>query len=167
LKAVSNAGPLIHLSWIDHLDLLRHLFAEVVVPAQVADEVLRADDAVAGVTALRGVFATGLITVVEVSDLAALRERSRLLDIGEAAALELMRQLRADIVLLDDRRARIEAERLGMPMTGTVGLLKQARERGVIPSVIPILTELRRLGFWCSDALLERMQREERGDDQG
>jgi predicted nucleic acid-binding protein len=105
--------------------------------------------------------------VVEVSDLAALRERSRLLDIGEAAALELMRQLRADIVLLDDRRARIEAERLGMPMTGTVGLLKQARERGVIPSVIPILTELRRLGFWCSDALLERMQREERGDDQG
>ena len=82
---------------------------------------------------------------------------------GEAAALELTRQLRADIVLLDDRRARVEAERLGMPMTGTVGLLKQARDRGMIPSVMPALAELRRLGFWCSDALIERIQREERG----
>lgn len=162
MRAVSNAGPLIHLSWIGHLDLLQRLFTEVIVPAQVADEVLRADDAVTGVTSLRAVFAAGLITVVEISDLTALRERSGFLDMGEAAALELMRQLRTDIVLLDDRRTRIEAECLGMPMTGTVGILRQARERGVIPSVMPALTELRRLGFWCSDVLVERIQREER-----
>ena len=145
------------------LDLLQHLFAEVMVPAHVADEVLRADDAVPGVTSLRAVFGAGLLTVVEVSDVVILRERSGVLDMGEAAALELTRQLRADIVLLDDRRARVEAERLGMPMTGTVGLLKQARDRGMIPSVMPALAELRRLGFWCSDALIERIQREERG----
>lgn len=121
MRAVSNAGPLIHLSWIGRLDLLGLLFAEVVAPSQVVDEVLRGGDAVRGSASLRAAFAAGLISVVEVTDVAALRERSVVLDMGEAAALELMWQLQADIVLLDDRWARIEAERLGMPMTGTVG----------------------------------------------
>jgi|GEM_PF-6607568 len=42
MKSVTNTGPLIHLSWIDHLDLLPALFAEVMAPLAVQNEVLRA-----------------------------------------------------------------------------------------------------------------------------
>jgi predicted nucleic acid-binding protein len=43
VRAVSNAGPIIHLSWIGRLDLLATVFEEVLVPLAVREEVLRAE----------------------------------------------------------------------------------------------------------------------------
>lgn len=58
MRAVANAGPLIHLSWIGRLDLLPALFDEVLVPLAVQDEVLHAGPDVLGLAALRAAFAT-------------------------------------------------------------------------------------------------------------
>ena len=54
MRAVSNAGPIIHLSWIDLLDLLAALFEEVLVPVAVREEVLRAGPHVPGIQAIHG-----------------------------------------------------------------------------------------------------------------
>ncbi|HYU20385.1 MAG TPA: DUF3368 domain-containing protein, partial [Chloroflexota bacterium] len=63
MRAVSNAGPLIHLSWIDRLDLLDELFEEVVVPDGVADEILRTGTDVVGGDAIRAALAAGWLPV--------------------------------------------------------------------------------------------------------
>ena len=60
VKAIASAGPLIHLSWIDQLDLLPCLFDAVLVPFAVRDEVLQASPDVPGVRALRAAFASEL-----------------------------------------------------------------------------------------------------------
>ena len=145
MRAVANAGPLIHLSWIDELDLLPALFEEFLVPLAVRDEVLRASPDVPGVPALRAV-----VTFLTAD-----------LDLGESEAIVLMHEVAADLLLLDERRGRELAEGQGLPIMGTIGILRTARNRGLIPAVTPLLDELRRREFRVSAQLVEQIRREE------
>jgi predicted nucleic acid-binding protein len=54
-----------------------------------------------------------------------------------------------------------DAAQRGLPMTGTLGILRTARDRGLVPAVLPLLAELRRLGFRISDELVAEVRREE------
>lgn len=161
MNAVTNAGPLIHLSWIDHLDLLPALFAEVLAPLAVQNEVLRASPDTPGMLALQEVFASDWLKVQVVADSSAVATLRNDLDPGESEAIVLMRETRADLLLLDERRARALAQRAGLPITGTIGILRMARERGLIPAVTPLLENLRRRGFRVGTELVEQIRREE------
>ncbi len=161
MRAVTDAGPLIHLSWIGRLDLLPLLFDELVAPVAVRDEALRAPPDIPGVTALRDAFAAGWPAVRPVVDVAAVETLRAGLDQGEAEAIVLMREADADIVLLDERRARQYAAQRGLSMTGTLGILKTARDRGHVPAVLPLLAELRQRGFRIRDELVAEIRREE------
>ena len=161
MRAVSNAGPVIHLSWVGRLDLLRAIFAAVLVPLAVRDEVLRAGPDVPGIQAIRDAFAAGWLRVQPVIDAAAVLPLTTELDRGEAEAIVLMRETRADLRLLDERRARARAVHEGLRITGTIGILQLARDRGLVPAVAPVLEELRRHGFWVGTELVERIQRDE------
>lgn len=63
MRAVADAGPLIHLSWIDRIDLLPLLFEEILVPESVRDEVLITPEAAPGAGALRHAFSEGWLPV--------------------------------------------------------------------------------------------------------
>ena len=71
---------------------------------------------------------------------------------GEATAIGLALQLRADLLLIDDRQARTIAERLNLPCAGTLHLLQRAKQKGVIPLVRPILDALILAEFRISKA---------------
>lgn len=161
MRAVTNAGPLIHLSWIDQLDLLRTLFDELLAPLAVRDECLRAGPDVPGITAIRDAFAAGWLTVQPVADRTPVEALTAELDRGEAEAIVLMREVRADLLLLDERRARGRAQREGLPITGTIGVLRLARDRGLVSAVAPLLVELQRLGFRVGAELVAQVRREE------
>jgi uncharacterized protein len=118
VKAVANAGPLIHLSWIDQLNLLPILFDEVLVPLAVQDEVLRASPDVPGVPALRAAFASEWLNVQTVTDRSAFTNLTVDLDLGESEAIVLVREVVADLLLLDERRGREIAERQSLPLMG-------------------------------------------------
>jgi hypothetical protein len=64
------------------------------------------------------------------------------LDSGEAEALSLALEMRASLVLLDESAARLQARRLGIPVTGVLGILREARRTGRIPT---LRTEIQRL----------------------
>jgi uncharacterized protein len=69
---------------------------------------------------------------------------------GEAAALALARASQARLVLLDERRARREAARLGLPVAGSLSVLVAAKQRGLLPAVAPVVDQMiaqgRRIG---------------------
>jgi predicted nucleic acid-binding protein len=163
VRAVADAGPIIHLSWIDRLDLLSALFEEVLVPAAVEHEVLRAGLTEPGVAAIRAAFTAGSLLVRPVQDPEAVArlQMATGLDRGESEAIALLHEAGADVLLIDERRARRYAERAALPVTGTIGLLSRSRDRGLIPAVAPVLDDLRQQGFWISPELLERVRREE------
>jgi hypothetical protein len=66
---------------------------------------------------------------------------------GEAEALMLALELREAVVVLDDALARRVAETLGLNVTGTLGLLLDAKRAGLITAVGPLLDQLEALRF--------------------
>ncbi|MFA4646625.1 DUF3368 domain-containing protein [Pyrococcus kukulkanii] len=142
---VSNTSPLIGLSNIRHLDILRKLFEEIIIPPAVAEEF--------------GEKLPSWVIVRPVSDEKFVKVLSYSLGKGEAEAIALALELNADIIILDDLKARKFAEDLGLNIIGTAGVILLAKKRGIIKQVFPVLKELREKGFWISDAIIRRIMK--------
>jgi predicted nucleic acid-binding protein len=72
---------------------------------------------------------------------------------GEIAVLALALETADSLAVLDDAQARFRAERLKIPLTGTVGLLLDAKQAGLISVVRPLLDDLQRLQFRLSASI--------------
>jgi uncharacterized protein len=83
--------------------------------------------------------------------------------VAEAEAILLSEEISADLILSDDASARAAAQQRGLDVMGTVGVLIEARERGLIAAAVPLLMELRRLGQWLGDDLIEAVRLGDRG----
>jgi predicted nucleic acid-binding protein len=123
---VCDAGPPIHLDEVGCLDLLAD-FRAVLIPEAVWQEVARHRPSLldSGAVDLRQV----AVNVPDQFELQAL-VRAFALDAGEQAALALMGEHPNAILLTDDAAARLVAERLGMRVHGTVGVVLRAVRRG-------------------------------------
>ena len=69
---------------------------------------------------------------------------------GESEVLWLTLERPGSIAVLDDAAARQQAIESGVPLTGILGLLVDAKRRGLLPAVSPVLDELQRRGFYLS-----------------
>jgi predicted nucleic acid-binding protein len=151
---VVNASPLIVLSKLRRLDLLREPRPDiqVVTPRAVLEEVLkgkRDDPAVALVAEA----AADWLRVIPTPPVPGVL-RARSLDSGEGAVLSVALENPGWEVMLDDHSARREAIRLSIPCIGTVGLVLTGHRVGTVPSVRDALQSLRDAGLFISDRLL-------------
>ncbi len=147
---IADSSALVALSICDGLPLLDRLFGEVKVPQAVYDEVCIANKAESHVlkTYLEGkVCTTPTITI----------ERSNGLGKGELAAISLYKQLSADLLLIDDARAKKVAYLNNLEVMGSLGVLLLAKKKGLIVAIKPSLTLLRCSDIFVSAHLLEQM----------
>ncbi len=152
MKVVSDAGPLIALAKLDLLPLLNRLFGEVCIPPAVQGELFakRGPEAPRLEEALRG-----SIQVVTAFTLPKDVERlTHGLGAGEQYAIGLALYLQTALII-DERSGRFAAKQLGVRFTGTIGVLLQAKQGGLIESVRAALDQIRRGGYWISDSLIE------------
>ncbi len=82
------------------------------------------------------------------------------IDTGEAEAIVLALELKADLLLVDNRDARNLAKKLGLQLMGTLGVIALAKYRGLIPKAKPIINQLIESGFWISRRVLEEFLKE-------
>jgi predicted nucleic acid-binding protein len=154
VKLVSNTGPIIGLAKIGRLELLNRLGGEILIPPFVHKELF-------GKLGTEGVWIEeGLrdfIRVVTARKMGQLTEAVlNELDEGERQAIALASDFGEDVLLLmDDRAGRQAARKLGIPVTGLVGLLLLAKERGLVDRVVPLMEELRLTGYWLSDEIVD------------
>lgn len=152
---VADAGPLIHLSLLGRIGLLPSLHGRIVIPDLVYQEVVTAGEGLAGSREVREADWIEVVAHDPKADL--FRLLGGQLDPGEAAAIWLATDRKAELILSDDRQARLTAERLGFRIQGTLGILVEAKSRGLLPTLAPLLDQLREKGVWLSRELLDRI----------
>ena len=155
---VSNTSPIINLAALGRLDLLQQLYGRVVIPRAVYHEITVVG---AGQPGAMEVQTLEWIESREVIDRALVTALQAELDEGEAEAIALAIQLKAHLLLLDERRGRAVASRLGLRFIGLLGVLIEAKHKGYISRVKPLLDDLMaKAGFWVSHQLYARVLRE-------
>ena len=70
------------------------------------------------------------------------------LDAGEREAIALALGKTDPLLIVDDAAARTHAKTLGIPVTGTLGVLVKAKQVGLIAAIRPCLDLLDRAGFY-------------------
>lgn len=112
------------------------LFTEIVTPSEVFDELTEMAFQTARLPSYHW------IRVREVSDQTLVNSRLDRLDLGEAASIALAIKLEADALVIDEKKGRIKAKEYGIEITGLLGILKNAKSKGLIEKLQPILQEL-------------------------
>jgi len=140
---IADTTALIALENAGHFQLLRLVFGELTITPVVAAE-WRADVPV-------------WINIVAVKDTARYLQMRQNVDAGEASSLALALEVAGSRVLTDDRKARLLAEELHVPTTGTLAVLLLAKEQGHVPSVRPLIVALQESGFRLSSALVDHV----------
>lgn len=150
---VLDTSPLIFLSKLGRLELLPKEGFELVVPPAVVAEIRHRQDPVTHQVnqALRS-WLTILPAPSSVSEVLAVE-----LGLGEAEALALAREIHAEKIVLDDQDARRWAQKLGLSIVGTLGILLAARLRGDLPSLRSEIERLQASDFRISSTLIHKL----------
>jgi uncharacterized protein len=154
MRVVSNTSPILNLAIIGRLTLLKDQFGVVHVPKAVQDE-LRPQEDRPGSEHIRKALKDGWLVVTAVSNTGMSDVLLAELDGGESEAIALASQMKAELVLLDERDARRVALRLNMKTTGVLGILLKAHRMNVIPDLSQALQDLKmKAGFHLSAELV-------------
>ncbi len=159
-NVVVNSTPLIVLCGINRLDILQKLYHKIIIPAAVYQEVTAKKDS----ACMQLKTAGSWIQVEQVRDYVEKKMYKAKLHDGEVEVMILAQELNADLVIIDDDAAKKTAKYLGLTVTGTLGVLLKAKKQKIIESIYPLLTEMKKNGFYI-DSALENMVLKQAGED--
>jgi len=145
---VSDTGPLAVLFKANLLFILKEVHEEVLVPRAVERELRRKTE---GDVIFRNY---PWIKVVEVENIDLVEVLMLMVDEGEAEAIALALDSGARI-LIDEKRGRKGARKLGLEIRGTIGLFVEAKKKGVVKSVKECIDKLLEVGYYLDDDLIE------------
>ena len=147
---ISDTSCLILLDKIGELDLLRKLFGQITITPEISAEFKKT---------LPDWF---LIEEPVNKTYQKILEAS--IDKGEASAIAFALEKANCLLIIDDAKGRKYAEQLGIKMTGTLGVIIDAKLSGHLPSIKPVLEKIKKTDFRISPDLekkaLEKSQEE-------
>ncbi len=155
-RLVANTGPVIALASIDRLDILRTFFSSVQVPQAVHDEIMQGGSRFTGLATYHRADWIAMVPELPLDPLL-----STVLDKGEAAVITLARSASADVVLIDESKARKIARTIyGLRVIGSARVLVEAKRHGMLDNVAAALQAMREHGYWIHDAIVQYALRE-------
>ena len=128
---VSDTSVLTALITIGQENILSTLYGKVIIPDAVDRELRRGH-----------VNLPGFVHACVAPQNDALRRRLQVLDAGEAEAITLAEALKADLLLIDEKLGRRLAAESNIPIMGLMGVLIEAKRKGLLARIAPILTRL-------------------------
>lgn len=148
---VADTSPINYLILIGQINLLKHLYTRTLIPSAVLAELAHPmapqpvrDWAINAPPWLEVLNPRTSIMLVQ-------------LDAGESAAIALATEVHADVVLIDDHAGRAEAVRRGLKVAGTLSVLDEAEQAGLV-IFDDAITELRKTSFRVSPAVLSQIR---------
>lgn len=145
---IADTSILLNLCRVDQQQLLHSLYQNVVVPASVHQEF---EQAVRYARFSGMVFPKYIHVTTPKTNLQHWAPGAKLHQ-GESDAIALAKDMKADLLLLDERKGRVVAARLEIVVSGLLGILIQARRQGLLKNLSSTLDRLRHeAGFYLSD----------------
>ncbi len=123
------------------LELIKKLYGKIITTKIVAEEY--------------GKILPEWIEIKDVKNKKYQAELESIIDKGEASAIALAVEVRNCTIIIDDLKARNLAKRIGLNLTGTIGIILKAKQVGIINSVKPIMTKLKQTNFRLTEKLEE------------
>jgi predicted nucleic acid-binding protein len=148
---VSNTTPLIALTAaLGSLDILKFMYARVVVPFEVAQEIRAGGQASFGV----GVFHQADWLDVQDQPVTLLPFLQNSLDAGEASVIQTALNLSLPLVCIDEAVGRRTARLCGLNLTGSLGVMLKAQQLGFRLDLPEAIYKMQSHGIWLSPALI-------------
>lgn len=147
MKTVCNATPIISLSSVDKLDILKELFHKIIIPEAVYNEI-RAKESYGFIEV-----ESDFIKVEKIKGKIYSELLLNQIDLGETETIILAKEIKADFVIIDDNMAYGIAANSGLNVTRTLSVLLRAKEKGIIREIKPILDEMILKGRWYSESV--------------
>lgn len=151
-KIVSNTTPIISLLKIGKLIILKKLYTKIIVPQEVYNEIENGKEKE---------YYTDL-SLLDWIEVIPIKDKKSIfyfldLDKGEAETIILAIEIKADLVIIDEKLGRFHAKHADLKITGTLGILLKAKKQGIIKKIKPLLLELKEKGIWLNDNLFEKV----------
>lgn len=128
---VSDTTPLISLLKAGQIGLLQKLFGKIIIPDAVYNELTQNPAYYDETIVIKESEYICVESVENIESVKILRNVTGL-DAGESEAIVLMDEKKADLLLMDERRGRKVAEQMGLTLTGTIGILLRAYDKGFL-----------------------------------
>ena len=137
-RVVSNASPLIYAAKIGFLGALEKLYGKILMPKSVYNEVVEkgAEKKAADALVIEEAVERGYLQVADLNERARAESevltKTQNISTGEAEAIALAKQVKAELLLIDERGGTIAARVLGIRTVGLLGVIIEAMYRGII-----------------------------------
>ncbi len=159
--AICNASPIIALSAIESLFLLTELFYPLYVPEAVYGEIMKETTDRPGSLELLQMLEKNAFQLYRVKNQDTVHQMYGKLHFGEIEVIVAAKELAVPFVILDDRSARKLAQTLLLRPIGTLGILRLAKQEGIISGVKPFVDRLISNNFRISRNIDEQIIKDE------
>lgn len=141
MRIVCDSSAIIALERIKHLWILEKLAEEIFIPPAVNKEIM----------SKKNFNLPSCFKIKAAENKFYVEEHRQHLHMGEIEAIALAREIKADLIILDDKMARKFAEKEGLRVSGLLALLIKAKEKGIVKQIKPIVDALKVNGFFVRE----------------
>lgn len=131
---ISDTSVITSLLNIDYIHILKHLYKEVYIPTAVKEELLK-----------EHILLPDFINVLNVKDKEYVEKLLNELDRGESEAIVLAKEIKADLLIIDEKIGGNIAEREGIRVIGILGILVICKKCGIITSIKDVIQKLEKI----------------------
>jgi predicted nucleic acid-binding protein len=136
---ISDTSSLIALTNIGELEILKGVYEEVVITPEIAEEY--------------GLETPHWIRIERVNDKQKFKLLNLELDEGESSGIALALENESSLLIIDEKKGRGIAKKLGIKITGILGVMIRAKETGVVEKIKPLIDKLEKVDFRMSARL--------------
>jgi predicted nucleic acid-binding protein len=140
---ISDTSCLILFDKINETILLRELYGTIYITTEIAEEY--------------GKVLPEWINILSIKSKHKKKQLENYVDKGEASAIALALEIPNGLLLIDDKKGRQLAKRLGISISGTLGTILKAKKNGLIKSVKPYIDKLIEINYWISPSLIKQI----------
>ena len=140
---ISDTSSLIALTNIRELEILKNVYGEVVITPEIAEEY--------------GLEIPDWIIIEPVKDELTFKLLNLELDKGESSGIALALENESSLLIIDEKKGRAIAKKLGIKIVGILGVMIKAKETGVVDQIKPLIENLEKVDFRMSARLKARI----------